>query len=378
MIIPSLAASGAQDMAVPLARYAQIVNYDECALWGVRDDTLPDRACRPIWTVQQREDARRYLALAQSMIEEQVRYPLVDRWFVEEHPLTLGEREWNTLCCWGAVGPVVLDHAYLVEAGARAKTLVSAALAPDYTIDPATVTLSAALLDGLYGVDNWPAPDEIVLEHDNGETIYSSGYMADASGYSYTVPWCRLVQPGLAALATPGEPLHYEDPTIYALTVQAWWERSDPAYQAAFLDASGEVVRLGRADPYNATLGHVLVTPATTDGDITLLPAVSAASPLVVGCRPRWLRLRVYYRARGPLTRELESAIVRLAHTLMPSEPCGCEVLTAMWERDREVPPVLTADYINNPLGVSAGAMNAYAWVRDNAKPRAITLGRLV
>jgi hypothetical protein len=61
-----------------------------------------------------------------------------------------------------------------------------------------------------------------------------------------------------------------------------------------------------------------------------------------------------------PLTRQVEDAIVRLAHSKMPDEPCGCDMLQRHWKRDRNIPQVLTRERINCPFGLSDGAWFAY------------------
>jgi hypothetical protein len=72
-----------------------------------------------------------------------------------------------------------------------------------------------------------------------------------------------------------------------------------------------------------------------------------------------------YYAGVERLTRRLETAIVRLAHSKMPQELCGCEIFRRMWMRDHEVPKILTQERVNCPFGMSDGAWTAWKWACD-------------
>jgi len=72
-----------------------------------------------------------------------------------------------------------------------------------------------------------------------------------------------------------------------------------------------------------------------------------------------------YYDGKQYLSRQMEDAIVRLAHAKMPDEPCGCDVAQRMWKRDRNVPEVLTRERINCPFGMSDGAWIAWQFTRS-------------
>jgi len=60
------------------------------------------------------------------------------------------------------------------------------------------------------------------------------------------------------------------------------------------------------------------------------------------------------------LDTKLKMALVRLAHTLMPAEPCGCKIVQARWEQDRKIPAVVTREQLNSGFGAMDGAWFAY------------------
>ena len=70
----------AENSAVALPRYAQILGYSECQFFGVRQDGNTAYECRDIWTKSQRDNVARYLGSAQRMIEDEIGYFLSRRW----------------------------------------------------------------------------------------------------------------------------------------------------------------------------------------------------------------------------------------------------------------------------------------------------------
>jgi hypothetical protein len=49
----------------------------------------------------------------------------------------------------------------------------------------------------------------------------------------------------------------------------------------------------------------------------------------------------------------------------MPKEPCGCDPLRAMWQRDRLQLDTYTRERINCPYGTSEGAWIAWRWTEN-------------
>src|SRR5690606_17062342 len=70
-------------LAVPLARYAQIIKYPEAQFFGVhRTETHQSIQSRPFWMKADRDEVARYLYEAQVMIEDEIKTFLRPTWVV--------------------------------------------------------------------------------------------------------------------------------------------------------------------------------------------------------------------------------------------------------------------------------------------------------
>src|SRR5690606_14969886 len=102
--------------------------------------------------------------------------------------------------------------------------------------------------------------------------------------------------------------------------------------------------------------GYLDVRPASySNGEWT------AAYP----CR-RYERGRLNYRCGlQKLNLQAEMAILRLAHAKSPEAPCSCEKTSHLWQRDRDVPEVLTRERLECPFGLSNGAWIAWKFAQS-------------
>ena len=81
----------------------------------------------------------------------------------------------------------------------------------------------------------------------------------------------------------------------------------------------------------------------------------------MINCSHNYELVRLNYQAGlRTLDTAMKSALVRLAHARMASEPCGCDIVRRLWERDRKAPDVLSRERLNCPFGPSEGAWVAY------------------
>lgn len=328
-----------EDNAVALARYAQIIGYHECAFFGVNAPGNVDDACRTIWTLEQRRAIAKALAEAQGDIEGVTRYPLSPKWF---------ENEEHALRC-----PIVADWTKLIAAGVRAETVIDEDATVtlrgegDVILDPAIVTAATDVTDA----------DEIHIYHPDSEAeIFPSAITISEGEVTISIPRCRLV----ADQNNPPEGWEYEDDANFLSAVDVRRVYNDPSVNATLVSRNSscncgncsETTRTGCMYITNKEVGIVEVRPATyTEG------AWVGASAL---CRS-YTRVRLNYRAGlTRLTYQWEDAIVRLAHSRMPNEPCGCGIAQSVWQRDRNIPDALTRERINNDFGLSDGAW--FAW----------------
>ena len=75
-----------------------------------------------------------------------------------------------------------------------------------------------------------------------------------------------------------------------------------------------------------------------------------------------------YYSGETTLTQTAIAAIIKLAHSKMPEEPCGCDVVMKLWRKDKEVPPVISSERAKCPFGINDGAWVAWKWVQSLRK----------
>lgn len=347
----------AENSAVALPRYAQILGYSECQFFGVRQDGNTAYECRDIWTKSQRDNVARYLGSAQRMIEDEIGYFLSRRWVAGTLAGTVGGderlvdqteawRRWYLLTRWP----------YVAEVGVRAVTTIEDGATVDHTADPAVIAVTTTVTDS----------SEIVVYHP-GTTIeiHPSAITIAGGTATISIPRCRMVLASLADNDTTG--LDYTVDANFEAevdVVRVWTDGSTNATLVWPHRCSGGCASNGCSEytqtacvyVRDARLGVVDVSPASYVGGSWVRSGLGCACGAGL---PEYVRL--YYRAGiGAIDQRMEDAIVRLAHSLMPEEPCGCDVAKRLWHRDRTVPQVLTAERLNCPFGLADGAWVAY------------------
>ncbi|NIM48377.1 MAG: hypothetical protein GTO22_03820 [Gemmatimonadales bacterium] len=96
--------------------------------------------------------------------------------------------------------------------------------------------------------------------------------------------------------------------------------------------------------------------------------------PNICGCY-HGSKVEVSYRAGTTDVPGWQNAVMRLAHTYMPITTCGCNLYRELVKRDTRIPPVLTAERLNCPLGEKDGAWYAWNWTETNQHGKAFMLG---
>lgn len=338
------------DLAVPPELYAKIIQNQECSYLGVNNPDSPELGCRTIWSKQQRDEVGRYLGEAQFEIEQQVNFPLNERWFAdEEHPYSCPVQS-----LWG----------YVIEAGIRAVTDISLGETVDYTNEPAEVIVATTVTD----------VGEIHVYHPDTDFEINPSQITISGGIAtILIPRCRLVKVALAD--NPPEGWDYNDLTVFEDDVDVKRVYNDPSTNAELVWPHGcnnchdcdEQTQTACMYPNNLKIGSWAVHPATfTDGEWT--------RPTSTFCCRHWpQKVRLNYKA-GITTIQAQDTIVRLAHSKMPDEFCGCEVWQRLWRRDRNVPEVLTRERINNPFGLNDGAWIAFRFTQSMKLYRGATL----
>lgn len=335
-VVPFVSAEHLSDtLAVPLPRYAQIVDYQEAAFFGVRQD-LPqgqrEYACRNIWTRWQRQAITRELMSAQGDFWDHCNYPFVPTYInAERHDYT------RTL---------LLNNCKVIGLGVKVDVMIISGVTIDYTNDPAQIVFATSATN----------PDEIHVYHPGTDYEVVPSKITIVSGVATVeIPRVRMV--ALAYDDNPADGWDYTDDTYFETILDVRRIYLDTTYQVEVFGDKG----CGCISPSSNV--HYWQDAHLRSPDIGW---IKLGCPTVSPCDTMPHRLEVSYLCGLPsLSTQAEDAIIRLAHSRMPSEPCGCDFLKGMWERDKAVPDVLDTERENCPWGLGQGAWISYKFASD-------------
>lgn len=335
---------------ISLARYAALTGYSECALMGVNNpDEITGECENPIWTQYQRDTLLYYLGEAQDLIEAETHYPLCPTYFTDEfHTL----RERNAF-------PVHAKWTKVIAAGIRAASDILASATIDYSVEPALIgPLATSVTDVSEIHVFYPGSDR---EIEPSQITLSGGNV------SIWIPRCRLVSPD--AFPTPTEGLDYSDLDHFLEVADVRRIYTDESVNAQLVYAhrptSGTCSNCGCASCGEATADACVYVLNPETGALDVLRGSYGDGVWTAGfrdcycARPSGVRVN-YLAGLAQITAVLESAVIRLAHALMPTQICGCDVFKSIWERDTNVPDFISTERELNPWGVREGSW--WAW----------------
>lgn len=346
---------------VTLEEYANYISYDECAVLGVKNyPNATAYECRDVWSLQQRQYIQQYLSEAQEEIEKELGYFLTADWVVGD---IANERD-NLFRYIDQQKPSWSRHSYnLGVYRARWKHVNSMGTRAEFTIedgtsvnngtDPAVVTVNTTVTDINEIHVFHPGSD---LEINPSEIVISGGIA------TISIPRCRLVKEAL--MDTAGG-VDYTVIANFEETVDVKRIYTDTTTQAILLCSNcsecsnRELLNCVRI--LNERLG-------------TFEVGIGNLGNCICGCRPNRIGFN-YYAGDINTTQKTKEMVVRLAHSKLPNEPCGCEIATRLWREDREIPEIITQDLMTNPFGVNRGALLAYMWVKG--QPKELSLGEI-
>ena len=336
--------------AVTLSDYARITGYDECAFYGVYYTGQIDYQCRMFWTEWQRMDVLRALLEAQSLIEDVVGYPLSRKWIVGKAG-EFGDQRYVDSQPYRQ--PILLKYGHFIKAGVKAISVIQNGAAINHASDPATVgPLAVSLTDAAEVKVYYPGTNREITP---SKKIYSGGNL------TLQIPRCRLV----AVPNTIDQGINYDIVGNFLTTVDVKRIYNDPSVGAELVhnpncgtQGCSETTTTGCIYPiYEERLGIVEIIPATYS-DNTWVENID--------CCRCYNRVGLNYLAGLNVVDEAtQNAIIRLAHARMAAEPCGCEVIQRLWERDRKAPDVVSRERLNCPFGISEGAWTAYKFAQS-------------
>lgn len=337
-VIPSVFEATTDVSVLTLARYAQIIRYQENAFFGVNAPDNRERDCRKIWSKRERDQIARYLGEAQAMIENVLMYPIGQKWYTNE-------QHRNT--------PRFFTHwAYVQTLGTKAVSVIASGIALDHTNDPAELPATATVVTDENEIHFYQAGTDVEILPN---TLTLSG-----GNVSATFPRARLVLE--AFQDNPDTGLDYSDTSGSGPFTQ------DVDIKRIYTDISddGEFVwPLGKqclpecGEETEPACGYIR---SSWSGVVTLLQS-DPANCFWSGAS----EIRLNYCAGRPLDAEAEDAILHLAHALMPVPPCpGCDPIMMLWKQDQSTPEVLTRARIDCAFGVHDGAWRAWTYAVRN------------
>ena len=334
--------------AVPLHRYCERVGYRETAFFGLRHPDNDRWECRQIWTESQRAMVAWALMEAQEEIETEIGYPLVPRWLA-------GERHtWRSILTtrWSEV----------IAGGIMADTMAEAGVTVDYSADPATV---------LAAVGTCAASDLRVFLPGTDIEVVPTVISVTVGVATITIPWPRLVAESYRD--NPSEGWDYNDMAIWGTPiVDVRCIANDPGVQATLVARHGCTLSCSLAGCADYQENACIYVRDSRLGSVSVERANYVSGAWARACptrRPQWAILN-YQAGLTILPRQAEDTVIRLAHSKMPEEPCGCDVTQRLWRRDRNVPEVVTRERINCPFGTSDGAWTAWRFVQTMKRVR--------
>ena len=337
-VIPSVFVASIDRSTLTLARYAQIIRYDENAFFGINAPDNRERACRKIWTKLERDMIARYLGEAQAMIEQVLMYPIGQKWFVDEQHKNTN----RFFTRWSRIQAL----------GVRAISNIALNVALNHTADPATIPATATTVTDEDEIHFYQAGTDIEAYPD---TLTLSGGTLNAS-----FPRARLVKE--SDQDNPDTGLTYSDvsntgPYAQALDIKRVY--TDTTDVGEFVWPLGKDCLPDCSEETEPACGYVR---SSESGVVTLLPSAGVDC---IYCGASEIRLN--YCAGREMDTVAEDAIVHLAHALMPTLPCeGCDPLMMLWKSDRSIPELITTERANALFGVQEGAWRAWIYAHKN------------
>lgn len=345
--------------AVSLSRYQQIIGYDECAFWGVTYTGQSEFECTQFWSEWMRQSVADALGQAQQMIEDIVNYPLCPTWITGAYDTDEDPRYVDQQIAVG--NPIVTRWAKVIQAGVMAESVIDDDATVDYSVEPAVIgPFTTTITDTSEVRVRFPDSDRIITP---SRMTYTDGVL------TIYVPRCRLVSPDL--LDSTGDPnvgLEYTDTDNFTTVVDVKRVYNDPVTNAYLVREHSCNALCTAEGCATATDAACMVIRDPLMGIVEIHPGSYSSGWTQIDTSYCYNHLRLNYQAGlRTVNRTVENVIVRLAHALMPEEPCGCATTQRLWARDRAKPEVLTREILNNPWGVLTGAFFAYSWATTNA-----------
>jgi len=345
--------------AVPLWKYAERIQVPQCQFYGVRnDDDFENYSdCQSFWNHLERDNIEYYLMEAQHEIEDELGFFLCPTWVygkLEDVP----SGDYRLFDAEALKNPFITRWGLVLWGGTQGVTLIGNGTAVSHAADPAVVTLATSVTD----------IEEIRVFHPGSSIrIYPSSMGISGGVLTIEIPRCRMVKESLLSTVD----IAYDVVSNFESTVDVYRFYNDSSSHATLVsphtcspnclsEGCGEYTQTACIYVRNQRIGEITMQPATYSG--------GSWTRIGSTCRfPSLARLN-YQAGMQRVTRQMEDAVIRLAHTKMPEELCGCEYGQQLWRRDRNIPVAITEQRAACPFGLMDGAWIAWNFVRANRK----------
>lgn len=346
---------------VSLSHYARIIGYEEAAFWGVVYENQHLRGCGPLWSEYERMNIAIALAEAQQEMEQVLGYPLQPTWVVghisdepnhDDRWVDQQDYTWQMLT----------RYPRLLAAGKRAVTILE---------EEATVTHGVAISTVGPIATVSTDPTEIHVYYPGSDREIKPSKIALSGGFvNIEIPRFRMVLPDY--LNTPEGGIMYEDTDYFLSSVAVKRIYNDPSVQAVLVRTSctcgngcSECTHDACIYLKNPYIGNIEVKPATWSASTSTWTHATL-------CNFQYARARLHYQCGVKyLNLQAEHALVRLAHTKLGRPPCSCDKTAGLWQKDYDIPSILTRERLNNPFGLSNGAWTAWRFALSLRSVRA-------
>jgi len=325
-----------QQTGLTLDRYQEILGLPIAAFNGLnKPDETPVYACSTIWKQFNRDNLARFLASAEEKREQELGYFIAPKYTsLDEYPIS---------------NPLILKKKYLISLGIQVVTTVQNAIAVTHRdiggniLDPITLAITTALTI---------VPANVVVQYAGEDVpIHPSSVTFSGGVLTILIPRSRLVKPSLND--DREDPLMYDNDNNFVTTVDVKYvsyDATEAVHYISFGENFAETSTEGIGLIKDKRLSIVELDTSVLSCVLGFADCSSASNPIV----------RISYLSGRQQSIMTDMQTLRLAHCLMPFEPCGCEAAYQYWRDD----VTENAQSIITPYGSKNGAVEA--WVADS------------
>ena len=329
-------ASLTKQIGLTLDRYQELLGLPIAAFNGLnKPEEVPVYACSTIWKQFNRDNLARFLAIAEEKREQELGYFIAPKYTpLDEYPIS---------------NPLILKKKYLISLGVQTVTTVQDAVTVTYRdvgnniLDPITLAITTALTI---------VPADVVVQYAGEDVpIHPSSVTFSGGVLTILIPRSRLVKPSLND--DREDPLMYDNDSNFVTTVDVkcvTYDATEAVHYISFGEDFLETPTEGIGLIKDKRLSIVELDTSALSCVLGFADCSSASNPIV----------RISYLSGRQQSIMTDMQTLRLAHCLMPFEPCGAEATQQYWRDDvtENIQNIIT------PYGSKSGAVDA--WVADS------------